>query len=73
MSTTKIECLTTFLDGITKYYAGDTRTVPTDIATYFIEQGWAKLLEGDTPDGFNGSVDLNVHNVLNSQETRING
>lgn len=39
----RVECTATFLDGATRYEAGETRVVPAERASYFIAQGWAKV------------------------------
>jgi hypothetical protein len=59
---TRIVCTATFLDGAQRYEAGDTRSVPSERATYFIAQGWATLVTEaklDVRDGRMGLGDSN--------------
>jgi hypothetical protein len=58
----RITCTTTFMDGATRYEAGDIRTVPTVRAAYFAKHGWATM-HGDASlnvqDGAIGTGDSN--------------
>jgi hypothetical protein len=47
----RIKCLTTFLDGAERYEADDIRSVPDDRGAYFVANGWAEDLSGDTTTG----------------------
>lgn len=59
----KIECNTTFLDGIERFENGDVRTVDDERGAYFVSQGWARDLTGEVVQGAPavGDVTLDTH------------
>lgn len=66
----KIECTTTFLDGIERFENGDIRTVDDKRGAYFVEQGWARDVAGVVAQGapVMGDVTLNTHDSTIGQE-----
>lgn len=68
----KIHCLTTFLEGVDRFEAGDVRTVPDDIGARLVANGWAKDVSGEivTGEAAVGEATLDIQNVTTSQEVR---
>lgn len=58
----KIECTTTFLDGTSRYEAGDIRTVPDEMAHKFIALGWATQAGQPATEPATGDASLDIHN-----------
>jgi hypothetical protein len=58
----RIECKTTFKDGVDLFVAGDIRTVADARGHAFIAHGWAAELGGDAVPAATGTADLDVHN-----------
>ena len=58
----KINCTTTFLDGITRYESGDVRTVSDADGARFCANGWATDITGEAATGApaTGSTDLAI-------------
>lgn len=66
----KIEVLETFLDGPSRYEAGEVRVVSDEDGAHFCAAGWAKDLDGAVPTAARqqaGEVRLDVRNVLHGQ------
>lgn len=60
----KIQCTTTFLDGMRRFEAGDVVTVEDARGAYFVANGWAVVVRGAgaeaaAPSG--GAVALDIH------------
>lgn len=62
----QIKCTTTFLDGVDRYEAGDTRTVPEDKGAYFVANGWAAPVGEEPRASFEGATSLDVHNATHN-------
>lgn len=61
----RIQCLTNFIDGRTKFYFDDRITVPDEDGARFCHNGWARDLAGqvDPSPAAAGDSTLNVHDV----------
>ena len=66
----RIHCLTTFLDGVDRFEADDTRTVDDARGAYFIEKGWAHEPGVDAVPQAVGDVSLDVQNAVHKTVVR---
>lgn len=57
----KIECTSTFLDGTSRYEAGDIRTVPDALGHKFVGLGWAAEVGQPATEPASGDVNLDIH------------
>ena len=77
----KIECLELFLHGRDRYESGDIRTVPDALGAYFVNNGWAKDMDGKVPTGDRNkshggpglSVDLQVQKSTLGLKSKVGG
>jgi hypothetical protein len=61
----RIECKTTFKDGVDLFEAGDLRTVSDERARAFIAHGWAAEAGQDALPMASGAADLDIqHSAL---------
>lgn len=68
----KIQCTTTFKDGVDEFVMDDVRTVPDERGAYFVANGWAKDVSGEiaTGEAAVGEVSLAIQNAVMGQEVR---
>lgn len=66
----KIICDTTFLDGSTRFEAGDVRTVDDSRGAYFVANKWAHEVGHDVAALKSGTVTLDVQHSAHAQEAR---
>jgi len=59
----RIECTTTFLDGTSRYEAGDIRTVPDALGHKFIGLGWAAVVGQPATAPAGGDVTLDINDA----------
>lgn len=64
----KIVCITTFLDGSSRFEAGDVRTVDDERAARFIAAGWAHSDGTPAPAATAAQpASLDIHNATHAQ------
>lgn len=66
----KIEVLETFLDGATRYEAGEVRAVSDEDGAYFCGNGWARDVDGKVATAErqkNGEVRLDIRGARHQQ------
>lgn len=67
----KIEVLETFLDGASRYEAGEVRVVSDADGAHFCAAGWARDLDGVVPTAprqQSGEVRLDIRNLSHAAE-----
>lgn len=73
--TARITAATTFLHGRDRYTEGDVRTVPAELAAYFVAQGWATsdddLPAHTGPPPADGDVTLGIHNARHDHRSEV--
>lgn len=71
----KIKCLTTFLDGRTRFEKDDLCTVPDEDGARFCANGWAEDQGGAvaTAEPAAGSTDLDIANVKSGHSSNTVG
>jgi hypothetical protein len=63
----RIECKTTFLDGIDRFEAGDIRTVDDARGQRFLAHGWAAEIGQEAAEPTDEPVSLDIQNSAHRQ------